>query len=113
MVRRSHRRSVAAMKMMSHMAKFGRQRGIKETYIDCIPQLAHYYSAVGLRVSGEQFLHPENGVSIPMKLDVDKYYRRLSADPSPLRMLQFYTLAKLHKFLGKIDGRWVNYQTND
>jgi hypothetical protein len=52
---------------------------------------------MGFAVAGPKFLHYENGPSIPMRLDIDKYYGRISADPTPLNMFKIYAMAKLFK----------------
>ena len=37
------------------------------------PALLPYYKALGFKIAGQKFFHPENGPSHPMRLDLVKH----------------------------------------
>lgn len=77
-VTRSHRYGQASFKLMATSVSFGRHTKVKQCYIDCIPQLLPFYMSLGFRQSAPAFLHRENGRSIPMSLDLDRYASRIA-----------------------------------
>ena len=97
---KSHRKTSVAMSMIAAICRYGVQQGITEIYIDSIPQLLHYYRAMGFSVSNEQFLHPDNGLSIPLKIDFAKYGVILGREPTKIRLLKILIAAKYHKLIG-------------
>ena len=104
-VMESKRGSPAALRLIAAVVRYGLNRNVKECYIDCIPALLPYYKAMGFRVSGESFLHRENGPSVPMMLDLAKCGSRLSREFSVLSYLSIYARAQLIKFTDQWWGR--------
>ncbi len=100
-VRKSRRRSPAAIKLIAAVSRHCSQNGIAEVYIDCIPALLPYFKAIGFRVAGERFYHRENGPSYPMMIDVARHQARWSEELSLLQYLQLYIKAKAIRW---IDG---------
>lgn len=78
MVQKAHRYSQASFKLMATSLSFGSYFKIKGCYMDCIPQLMPFYLSLGFRQSAPAFLHRENGRSIPMMLDLERYASRIS-----------------------------------
>lgn len=77
-VRKSHRYSQASFKMMATSLDFGLRTGIKASFIDCIPSLLPFYMSLGFRQSAPAFLHRENGRSIPLMFDMERYAKRVA-----------------------------------
>ena len=77
-VKRAKRGGATSLRLISAIAKFGLRNSIREGYIDCIPALLPYYRALGFERTAPQFLHAENGPSIPMKVDLDRHGRKLA-----------------------------------
>lgn len=77
-VKKSHRYGQASFKLMSTSVLLGLQQDVKSCYIDCIPQLLPFYMSLGFRQSAPPFLHRENGRSIPLVLDMDRYAQRIT-----------------------------------
>jgi CRP-like cAMP-binding protein len=77
-VKKSHRYGQASFRLMSTSVQMGLQYGIKSCYIDCIPQLLPFYMSLGFRQSAPPFLHRENGRSVPLVLDMDRYAPRIT-----------------------------------
>lgn len=77
-VKKSHRYGQASFKLMATSVSFGSYFKIKSSYIDCIPSLLPFYMSLGFRQSAPAFLHRENGRSIPMSLDLERYATRIS-----------------------------------
>jgi CRP-like cAMP-binding protein len=101
-VRKSNRGGPAAMNLIAAMVRYGLQNGIRECYIDCIPALLPYYKAIGFSISGEQFLHRENGPSHPMALDVAKHGKMLSSESGVRVRLTLLVKAKAIKWIDKV-----------
>lgn len=97
-VKRSHRRSAASMKLVAAAMKFGLQNGVRECFIDCIPPLIHYYRAMGFKLTGQKFLHVENGPSYPMKLDTIKHGARLTGDLTKISLAIIFLKSTVIKF---------------
>lgn len=96
-VKRAHRGGRTAMELVSHIAQYGLRHEMKECFIDCVPKLVHYYRAMGFKVAAETFFHPENGPSLPMRLDLVKHGEELAGDIGIRRMVTFYLKAKAMK----------------
>jgi predicted GNAT family N-acyltransferase len=77
-VKKSHRYGGASFRLMSTSLQLGLQHGIKSCFIDCIPSLLPFYMSLGFRQSAAAFLHRENGRSIPLSLDMDRYAPRIA-----------------------------------
>jgi len=77
-VKKSHRYGQASFRLMSTSLQMGLQHEIKSCYIDCIPQLLPFYMSLGFRQSAPPFLHRENGRSVPLVLDMDRYAPRIT-----------------------------------
>ena len=85
------------MQLVSQATQFGLRHDKKECYIDCVPGLVHYYRAMGFKASGKTFFHPENGPSLPMKIDLIRHGKELVGDVGIRRMIKFYLKAKVIK----------------
>ena len=96
-VRKSRRGGATAFKLIAAVVKYGLERQVKECYIDCIPSLLPYYKAMGFVSCGQRFLHRENGPSDPLRLDLEKYGKRLATEMGPLSFLMFYLRAQFFK----------------
>ncbi len=103
-VKRAHRGGRTAMQLVSQATQFGLRHDMKECYIDSVPKLVHYYRAMGFKTSGKIFFHPENGPSLPMKLDLLRYGHELAGDMGIQRMVKLYVKAKAIKFVGRLRG---------
>lgn len=77
-VKKSHRLGKASFKMMATALEFSERFKVKQCFIDCIPQLLPFYKTLGFAAAGPAFLHPENGRSYPLMLDVDRYAKRIA-----------------------------------
>lgn len=77
-VRKAHRYSQASFKLMATAVDFGMRSKVKESFIDCIPQLLPFYMSMGFRQSAPAFLHRENGRSVPLMLDIERYAPRIN-----------------------------------
>ena len=103
-VMREFRRSPLSMQLVAHATQFGLRHEMKECYIDSIPQLIHYYRAMGFQQAEEVFLHPENGPSMPMRLDLTKYGKNLTGKVGLKRMITLYVKAKAYKLAQGVLG---------
>jgi predicted GNAT family N-acyltransferase len=77
-VRKAHRYSQASFKLMATSVDIGIRSKVKDCFIDCIPQLLPFYMSMGFRQSAPAFLHRENGRSIPLMLDLERYAPRIN-----------------------------------
>jgi predicted GNAT family N-acyltransferase len=107
-VQKSKRGGAASMKLIAAMVRYGLRHGMKECYIDCVPALLPYYRAIGFQISGNLFLHRENGLSYPMRLDLIKHGKRLSNESGMREYLSL--LMKVHAI--KMIDRIYSYTKN-
>jgi predicted GNAT family N-acyltransferase len=77
-VKKANRLGQASFKLMSTAVDMAQRYAIKDCYIDCIPELKPFYMSLGFAQSAPPFLHRENGRSIPMRLDIERYAKRIS-----------------------------------
>lgn len=103
-VAREMRRSPVAMQLVSHASQYGLKYGVIESFIDCVPRLVHYYRAMGFTPAEKPFLHPENGPSIPMRINLEKNAKRLVGQVGLRRMMAFYARSKAYKFAERLRG---------
>lgn len=103
-VRKSRRRSPAAVKLLGAGARLALENRIIEAYIDTIPALLPYYKAIGFRISGPKFLHRENGPSYPMKGDVRKHGPKISKELGTFPYLTLYVKSQMIKWSDKLRG---------
>lgn len=103
-VKKSRRGSFASFKLISALTSFGLRNNMKECYIDSVPPLLPYYKAIGFRIVAPQFLHPENGPSYPMKLDLTRYGERLCKEPSALAQTRMYLKAQAIRMFDAMRG---------
>ncbi|MFZ1813193.1 MAG: GNAT family N-acetyltransferase [Rhizobiaceae bacterium] len=100
-VKKGFRGGTLGMRMVAAIIRLAEQVGIAESYIDCVPRLLPYYQAIGFKRSAPDFLHPENGLSIPMRIDLNRYSGALGADPTRLRMLNLYLWSRYYKLANR------------
>jgi CRP-like cAMP-binding protein len=101
-IKKSKRGGPAAMKLIAAMVRLGRRFGMKECYGDCVPTLLPYYKAIGFTVAGEKFIHRENGLSYPLKLDLVQHGERLSKDPGVRQYVGIFARAGLIRFWDRL-----------
>jgi CRP-like cAMP-binding protein len=77
-IRRSHRGSSAATRLISAMVGMGLRNGVKACFIDSIADLLPYYHALGFTPTGRAFFHRENGISHPLVLDLTVHGAKLA-----------------------------------
>lgn len=97
-VRKSERGGPAAMKLVAGLARFARRHDIRECFMDCVPELLHYYRAMGFKVAGPSFMHAENGPSIPLRIDLVRHENQLCAALNERRLINLYLKAKAIKY---------------
>lgn len=76
-VRKTRRNSQASFQLMLAAIEYAERENIRECFIDCIPSLLPFYKVLGFQDCGPAFLHRENGRSLPLKLDIQKYGKRI------------------------------------
>jgi predicted GNAT family N-acyltransferase len=103
-VRKSQRGGAAARKLIAAMVRYGIRNRIKENYIDCIPALLPYYKALGFKIAGERFFHPENGPSHPMVLDLVKHGDALSHEGGMGQYLSLIVKAQAIRLVDRLRG---------
>lgn len=77
-VKGPYRLSQVSFRLMATAMELAQQFEIKHCFIDCIPSLQPFYASLGFEKAGPAFLHRENGRSLPMKLDIDRYAKRIN-----------------------------------
>jgi len=77
MVKRSKRGSLAFLKLLLACLEHVQRNGAAECYIDCTPNLVRFYERCEFKVCGAPFLHHENGLSVPMMLDLTRHGKSL------------------------------------
>jgi CRP-like cAMP-binding protein/predicted GNAT family N-acyltransferase len=103
-VRKSKRGGAAGRKLIAAMVRYGIRNRIKECYIDCIPALLPYYKALGFKIAGQKFFHPENGPSHPMALDLVKHGRALSHEGGTGQYLSLIVRAQAIRLIDRLRG---------
>lgn len=103
-VKKSQRGGPAARKLIAALVRYGLDR-VRECYIDCTPPLLPYYRAIGFKLAGPKFVHRENGLSLPMKLDLVKHGERLSREAGTGDYLRLYLKAQAFKLIARIQRR--------
>jgi predicted GNAT family N-acyltransferase len=76
-VKKSKRGSLAFLKLLTAWLEHVAENGISECYIDCTPNLLRFYERCEFVVCGAPFLHPENGLSFPMMVDLTRHGKAL------------------------------------
>lgn len=76
-VRKTNRQTQTSFHLMRTAIEYAEHERCRESYIDCIPSLLLFYKALGFEECGPAFLHRENGRSLPLKLDIEKYGKRI------------------------------------
>lgn len=77
-VKKPYRLGQVSFRLMATAIELAQQFGIKHCFIDCIPSLQPFYASLGFARAGPAFLHRENGRSIPLMLDIERYARRIT-----------------------------------
>lgn len=89
-VDRASRGGPAAMMLISQVVQFGLRDGMKECFIDTVPGLIDYYRALGFETAAPQFFHPENGPSLPMRLDLEAHGAAMTGREGLRRMMRAF-----------------------
>lgn len=90
-VNKEHRFGQIAFSLMATAVEMAKRYDIKDCFMDCVPQLKPFFAALGFVQSAPAFLHYENGRSYPLRLDIDRYFKRvmrltaIAAGPSSKR----------------------------
>jgi predicted GNAT family N-acyltransferase len=79
-IREPWRGGATYMRIFGAMATYLYQSRLSEIYIDCVPKLARFYATMGFRQCEAEFVHYENGLSVPMVLDIPAYLERMPLD---------------------------------
>ncbi len=77
-IREAYRGGSAYIRLFAAIAGFVHSSGVKAIFIDCVPKLARFYATMGFERTAPDFVHYENGLSVPMVLDLDAYAARMS-----------------------------------
>ena len=109
-VRRKYRGSSISLKLIAAATRFGLEHDMHECYIDTVPQLEPYYKAMGFEMCGKNFLHRENGPSVPMRINLIKHGKRLSREPTRLTMVGVFIRAEIQKRLNNIRRRLTDHE---
>jgi CRP-like cAMP-binding protein len=104
-VRKSRRGGQTAFKLIAAVVRYGLQRKVKECYIDCIPSLLPYYQAMGFVSCARRFLHRENGPSDPLRLDLEKYGKRLTIEMGLASFAAFLIRSQFHKLKNRFSTK--------
>ena len=96
-VDKTNRGGPTAFMLIAQAVQLGVRDGMRECYIDCIQSLSDYYCALGFEVAAPEFLHPENGPSVPMKLDLEKHGAQMSGRDGLRRMIRLFLKARAGK----------------
>jgi len=76
-VKGEHRFGQVAFKLMATAVEMAQRYEVKDCFMDCTPQLRPLFMSLGFAQSGPPFLHHENGRSHPLRLDIDRYAKRI------------------------------------
>ena len=79
-IREAYRGGSAYIRLFAAIAGFVHSTGVKAIFIDCVPKLARFYATMGFERTAPDFVHYENGLSVPMVLDLDEYAGRMSLE---------------------------------
>ena len=76
-IREKWRGGTTYMRIFGSMGTYLANVDVAEIFIDCVPKLARFYATMGFRQTAEEFMHYENGLSVPMSLDLKSYTERM------------------------------------
>jgi CRP-like cAMP-binding protein len=76
-IKSEHRLGPVAFNLMATAVEMAQRCDIKDCFMDCIPQLTAFFMSLGFAQAGPPFLHYENGRSYPLRLDIDRYAKRI------------------------------------
>lgn len=96
-VDRENRGGPTAMMLIAQAVQLGLRDDMQECYIDCIPDLIDYYTALGFSPTAPEFFHPENGLSLPMKLDLKEFGPRMSGREGLRHMIRLFIKTRANK----------------
>ncbi len=77
-IREAWRGGSAYIRLFAAIGTYVHASGARAIFIDCVPDLARFYTTMGFTRTAPDFIHYENGLSVPMVLDLDDYQRRMS-----------------------------------
>jgi predicted GNAT family N-acyltransferase len=90
-VKRSRRGSQAATKLILALVRHGLEQDIKASFLECIPSLLPYYTAMGFEACAPMFYSVECETDVhAMVLDMEKDGHRLATDGGPLACLKAF-----------------------
>lgn len=69
-IREAYRGDGIYMHLFAAVGTFADAAGAKAIFADCVPELERTYAGLGFARAAENFMHSENGVSVPMVLDL-------------------------------------------
>jgi hypothetical protein len=72
-VARARRGSLAFVRLVVAWLDYVTRKGVRECYIDCIPGLVPFYERFEFKPAAASFLHCENGLSVPLMLDLTRH----------------------------------------
>lgn len=77
-VRKEHRVGQSSFRLMTTAIEMAQRYAIRQCFMDCVPELRPFFATLGFTQCGPPFLHRENGRSLPLMLDIDRYAKRVS-----------------------------------
>lgn len=77
-IREAYRGGSAYIRLFAAIGTFVHASGATAIFIDCNPELARFYATMGFTRTADNFVHYENGLSVPMVLDLVDYLDRMS-----------------------------------
>ncbi len=76
-IRDSHRGGFTYLRLFSAIGSLVYSSDVNAIFIDCVPKLSRFFAKVGFERAAPDFVHYENGLSVPMVLDLEAYFDRL------------------------------------
>ncbi|MEP1206361.1 MAG: cyclic nucleotide-binding domain-containing protein [Rhizobiaceae bacterium] len=66
------------LRLFSAIGSYIAASGYQSIFMDCVPKYARFYKSIGFEQCAEEFIHYENGLSVPMVLDIEAYLGEMS-----------------------------------
>lgn len=76
-IREAYRGGSAYIRLFAAVGTYVHASGADAIFIDCVPKLARFYATMGFTRTADDFMHYENGLSVPMVLDLADYQKRM------------------------------------
>lgn len=76
-IKEKFRGGTTYMRLFGAVGSYVHAAGNDTIFIDCVPKLARFYATMGFEQCADEFVHYENGLSVPMVLDLRVYTERM------------------------------------